>query len=319
MKKRYLLLALLSASIAVPVGLGVSATYIANAPAVAVGIGAKLLCSSRYVSGYSEAQARADVESYSPALKALRVEFDDDQRSVTATFLGVKTGSASYRDGLGCAMDFPTVAAREGIVVPTIEPVEAPWPAGNQEPALNAVLQAQLETMLAADNAQGFNTRALLMVKNGRLVAEAYGQGVGVTSPVLGWSMAKSVTAMLLGRLEAQGRLSAQKPLFPTWGEDSRAQIELEHLLTMSSGLKFIETYQPGDDATAMLFVEPSAADYAVRAPLQHRPGEYFSYSSGTTNLLAKLFQQQVGGGLQGNLEYLYRELYQPLGMQHSL
>jgi CubicO group peptidase (beta-lactamase class C family) len=87
----------------------------------------------------------------------------------------------------------------------------------------------------------------------------------------------------------------------------------------MSSGLKFIETYQPGDDATAMLFVEPSAADYAARAPLQHRPGEHFSYSSGTTNLLAKLFQQQVDGGLQGNLEYLYRELYQPLGMQHSL
>jgi len=271
------------------------------------------------VSDYSEAQALADVQSYSPALQALSVEFDETARSVSATFLGTKTRTASYRDGLGCALDFPALEAREGVVVPSLPRLDAPWPAGNQVPSRNLPLQRQLETMLEADNTQGLNTRALLIVKNGQLVAEAYGQGVHVNSRVLGWSMSKSLTAMLLGQLQWQGHPTPQAPLFPLWAQGPRAQIQLEQLLTMTSGLAFSETYEPGDDATAMLFVEPSAADYAAQTLLKHKPGRYFSYSSGTTNLLARLFQQQVGGGLQGSLNHLYREFYRPMGMRHSL
>jgi len=321
-KKRYLVpLVLLSVSVATSLGLGISPHYVASTPSVAAGIGAKLLCSAKYVSGYSEAQALADVESYSPALQALSVEFDDARRSVSANFLGIKTISASYREGLGCALDFPELNVRDGVVVPALPQVDAPWPAGHQAPALSASLQRQLEGMLAADNAQGLNTRALLIVKNGELVAEAYGQGVDADSRVLGWSMAKSLTAMLLGQLEWQGRLAAQAPLFPQWAKDQdpRAQIQLEQLLTMTSGLGFSEVYEPGGDATAMLFVEPSAADYAAQSSLSQKPGSYFSYSSGTTNLLARLLQQQVGGGLQGSLDHLYSEFYQPLGMQRAL
>jgi len=320
-KKRYLFLfGLVPVLLTASLGLGITPRYIASAPAVSVGIGAKLLCSARYVSGYSEAQAFDDVVSYSPVLKALDVSFDDDHKVVTASVFGLKNMSASYRKGLGCALDFDGLNDREGVLIPELLPVDAAWPAGIHAPAINDELQARLENMVVSDNAQGFNTRALLVVKDGQLVAEAYGQGVTSKSQVLGWSMGKSLTAMLLGVLESEGRLpEAEQPLFASWASDERAALRLEDLLTMSSGLNFSEVYQPGGDATAMLFVEPNAAAYAEQSLLLNKPGEHFSYSSGTTNLLASLYQRQTGSDLSDNLAHLYGKFYRPLGMENPL
>lgn len=321
MKKRYLLpLVLLSVSVVTSLSLGITPRYITAAPAVSVGIGAKLLCSAKYVSGYSEAQAFADVVSYSPVLKALDVSFDDERKAVTASVFGLKSMSASYREGLGCALDFEGLNDRDGVVIPDLPVVDAAWPAGVNAPAINGQLQARLETMLASDNAAGLNTRALLVVKDGQLVAEAYGQGVTSQSQVLGWSMGKSLTSILLGLLENQGRLpAAEQPLFESWGQDARASLRLADLLTMTSGLDFSEVYQPGGDATAMLFVEPNASAYAEKSPLAHKPTERFSYSSGTTNLLSSLYQRQTGNDLSANLAHLYDHFYRPLGMESPL
>jgi CubicO group peptidase (beta-lactamase class C family) len=74
----------------------------------------------------------------------------------------------------------------------------------------------------------------------------------------------------------------------------------------------------PGSDATRMLFNSHSAASVAMEKPLEHPPGRYFSYSSGTTNLLAALLVERLGG-TQAAVDYLYGEFLQPLAMANTV
>ena len=92
-----------------------------------------------------------------------------------------------------------------------------------------------------------------------------------------------------------------------------------ENLLQMSSGLEFDETYAPGSDSTRMLFTEPSASDVALESSLQFAPGTHHSYSSGTTNIISRWLFQRVGDSAQSMFGFIHRELYQPLGMRHTV
>ena len=103
------------------------------------------------------------------------------------------------------------------------------------------------------------------MVKGGKVLGEAYAQGADASTPLLGWSMAKSLTSVMLASLEYRGLLDLAAPTsLGEWASDERAQIRVTDLLTMTDGLAFSEEYNPGDDATAMVFDSPSAADYVL-------------------------------------------------------
>jgi len=93
-------------------------------------------------------------------------------------------------------------------------------------------------------------------------------------SRLLGWSMAKSLNAIMLGNLEMRGFLNLSEDRgFPQWSAESRSAITSTELLTMTDGLDFSEDYNPGDDATAMLFTSPSSSDYVLARPLAANPG----------------------------------------------
>ena len=290
--------------------LGLSVAYILDAPAVATGIGSKLACSGKYISDYNENRIFDDIIEYSPVLQNLDLQYDDRQRQVTGTLFGLGKTTASYWPGLGCAIEYPGHTARDNIQAPENLPTHLAWPAGNRVDSIDDDAQRVLEKIVERDNRIGLDTRALLVVKDGRIVAETYAQGVGPDSMLLGWSMAKSLTGILIGHLVYTGRLALDaKGLFEPWTEDERKNIALTDMLTMTDGLDFSEVYEPGGDATAMLFMEPSAADYAMAKPLKHPPGQYFNYSSGTANMLARLFQQHTGGDLQSSLDYLVEHI----------
>ncbi len=307
------LLAIVAASIA-----GVSPSYMVNSPAMLTGMGAKLACSGHYVSGLSEEQAFVDLQSYSPALKMLNIQYDHQQKSVSASLLGVKTTRAQFREGLGCSLVIGDSERLDQVVVPEVVLAEGDWPLGSGNSAIESRLQTQLDSVLSKDNALGLNTRALLVVKDGQLVAESYASGFDATSKLLGWSMAKSVTAMLVGHLEMKKLLDVHKqPVFPEWGDDQRRDIRFDDLLHMSSGLDFPETYEPGMGVTDMLFTAASAAELPLAAPLIHTPGEVFEYSSGTTNLFSKLIFERTGNSPQSQMEFLHKALRQPLALQN--
>ncbi|MEX0964272.1 MAG: serine hydrolase [Pseudohongiellaceae bacterium] len=298
---------------------GYPPSYLISAPSVATGIGSKLLCSARYVSGFSEQQSLDDLVQYSGILQELTVEYDEAQKTVTTSLFGLSEKTANYLPNIGCAIDYSGFPQRASIVTEAPATSDAMWPAGNSVLAADPALQGLLERLLKLDNEAGLNTRALLIAHRGSVVAEAYGQGAHATTPLLGWSMAKSLTAIMLANLEYRGLLSlADAPDFEPWQEDARSQIRITDLLTMTDGLAFSEEYNPGDDATAMLFTEPSASDFVMKKERVHEPGRRFNYSSGTANLLARVYLDTVGDH-QKNYDDYVAHIYRPLGFQNAV
>jgi CubicO group peptidase (beta-lactamase class C family) len=211
---------------------------------VSAGIGAKLLCSAEYVIGNNRAQAFEDMSQYSPILEKLDVTYDEQQRSVTASLYGLAETTATYLPGLGCAIDYDGHTARQGLVTRTLPISEAPWPAGDTVTTIKPDLQALIDDIVAQDNQEGLNTRALVVVHGGQIVAEHYAQGTTERTQLLGWSMAKSMTSIMLGNLELRGLIDlTATPGFSEWSGDSRADIRIDQLLTMTDGLDFSEEY----------------------------------------------------------------------------
>ncbi|MEQ8954446.1 MAG: serine hydrolase [Gammaproteobacteria bacterium] len=298
---------------------GVTPSYIVAAPGVASGIGSKLLCSARYVSGFDERQAFDDLVQYSPILEQLTIAYDESRRSVSTSIFGLSEQTARFIPGLGCAVDYPSHSARDELAVAPLRPSAAPWPAGDNVGPARPDIEALLQDFVRQDNELGLNTRALLVVHNGAIVGEAYGQGANTNTPLLGWSMAKSLNSVMLGNLVYRGLLQLDEAaLFPQWQDHARAAIRVADLLTMTDGLHFSEQYNPGDDATAMLFTVPSSSDYVMQMPSAYPPGTWFNYSSGTANLLSRLYTERLGG-IQPAYDNYATTIREVLGFQHAV
>lgn len=277
---------------------------------LAGGMAAKLGCSARYITGLSPAQVKADLASYSGLLELVSITNDDTNTQVSARLPPGRSHSATFREGLGCSLDIGNTDALDRLALPA---------AVARRQTNLGLANPLLASQLNQDNAAGLQTRALLIMSNGQTVGEAYAPGFDESSQHLGWSMGKSLISLLFGRLEMKTGLSvAETALFPAW-DDERRDISIEHLLHMSSGLGFNETYLPGSDATRMLFNAYSASAVALEKPSAHPPGTRFAYSSGTTNLLSRLLFERVGGTPAGAYEFLHKELLAPLGLAHTI
>lgn len=144
-------------------------------------------------------------------------------------------------------------------------------------------------------------TRALIVMHRGEIVAERYAPGFGPDTKLLAWSVAKSVTALLVGLMVADGRLALDSPVpVPAWSQpgDPRGRITLRQLLSMTSGLDHVEEDEvmAKADTIRMLFTD-GARDmgaYAEAQPLAHRPGSTFGYSTGSTMILSDLMARML-------------------------
>ena len=172
-------------------------------------------------------------------------------------------------------------------------------------------------------------TYAVLVVHQGRLIAERYanalpswvGDDIAVdrTTPLLSWSMAKSMLHAVVGILVGDGRLRLDEAgLVPEWRDDERAAITLPDLLAMRDGLAWNEDYVDagGSQVIDMLFGEGNAdvGAFARSRSLAVAPDTRFNYSSGTTNVISGIVADVVGrGGAYG--EFLRSRLFAPIGM----
>jgi CubicO group peptidase (beta-lactamase class C family) len=178
----------------------------------------------------------------------------------------------------------------------------------SQDPELAAALDDPKLT--------GPDMRAVVVVQNGRIVGERFGEGFSADTPLLGWSMTKSVNAMVIGTLVKAGKLSLdQTKLLPEW-TDSRAEVKLADLMAMSSGLEFNEDYGDVTDVTRMLYLEPDMAGFAAAKPQPGKPGEAFNYSSGTSLILSRIWQNAAGAEA---LSYPKQALFDPIGMTSAI
>ncbi len=299
--------------------------FAVNAPAVGAGYAAELMCGGVFVMGREPAQVLSDdILPVNPLLKYASVEVDRAKDTVTASLFHLARSTALYRPGLGC-----TLAGKEGVAAlekqaEGIVPMEmrdraAPWPAGDQvqtqeSPALSRALDDAF--------ADGTGGRALLVVQDGRLVAERYAPGFSKDTRFLGWSMAKSVTSALVGTLAAGGKADLDAPApVPDWKDatDGRQTITLRQLLTMTSGLHFTETYLPGDDSTAMLYRADDMGSYAATRALDHKPGAEWRYSSGSSDIISRQIFTAAGGTAAGAYNYMRTHLFEAAGMTSAI
>ncbi|MCZ6830566.1 MAG: serine hydrolase, partial [Gammaproteobacteria bacterium] len=206
--------------------MGVSPQHLPAAVEVATGMAAKLACSGRYISGLSEQQVFEDVASYSPANRLLEIGYDTVRKTSTASMFGFGYRSARFRERLGCTLDIGDTSALDAVRALHIPASDEAWPAGSRVDSIVPGLQRSLDQLLGADNRAGLETRALLVVGGGAILAESYATGFDAATPLLGWSMGKSLTSIMLGQLEYQGEIDVKsRQLFPEWSGDERADI----------------------------------------------------------------------------------------------
>jgi CubicO group peptidase (beta-lactamase class C family) len=178
------------------------------------------------------------------------------------------------------------------------------------------------EAFAEPDPAHPRRTRALVVVHEGRIVAERYAKGFDAKMPLIGWSMSKTATNALIGLRVKDGKLAlANRGLLPEWrnADDPRRDITLDQLMRMTSGLSFDEDYDDElSDVAQMLFVEGDAADFAADKPLQFAPGSHWAYSSGTTNILSRVLRESFEDAGE-YLRFPHERLFKPLGMRSAV
>ncbi|WFU16799.1 serine hydrolase [Bradyrhizobium sp. CB3481] len=330
MTRRNLIL-ILAASTALS-GLALTAARARDVPKVATGFVANVLCTETFVSGLDAARVFAETTSAMPGAGliswALDYRVDRARRDVTVTLLGLGRSHAVYRgEGLGCYLDHGSAAIDIVLPLPEARPALLPEIAG---PSIvlpqTAKLTAALDRAFAEpDKSTPRNTRAIVVLKDGRIIAERYAEGIGIDTPLLGFSATKSVISALAGILVHKGTLKLHEPVpIVAWrgAGDARGAITLDHLLRHTAGLALGSSLQASlasalEPVNGMKFMEPDMATYAESMPLASAPGETWNYHDGNTVILAHLIRQAAGGRAADMMRFARQELFEPLGMRH--
>lgn len=220
----------------------------------------------------------------------------------------------------------------EGLVPLPTQPEEIAWPtqAWPEAKPGDGYVKSELDALVArafeADAPTALQgVRAVLVVHRGGVAAEHYDTGFGAGTKLVSWSVGKSFTHALAGIMVRDGKIALDTPLpVPEWQEsadDPRQAITLDDALHMSSGLEFSEDYEDmlTSDVITMLFGDGNAdmGHYASARPPLHEPGEHWSYSSGTTNMISRVLRDLSGGTEEGYRRFMDEELFKPIGIRN--
>ncbi len=296
--------------------LGVGVYFLNGALPIGTGYSAKYICSQVFLADRNPRLVfEQDVKPTHLLFRPVTTKVDYEKKTVTAKAFGFwKPMTAVYREGFGCTLAVDTsrdelLDQAKDIVPVKFQRSEESWPMGTGVDLENLPESVDREKIKKAvaiafeepgpDTKR--NTQAIVVVLGNQIIAEHYAQGFTKETPLLGWSMAKSVTNILTGILVKDNLLDihAQAPVddWKTPG-DPRNEITLDMMLRMSTGLEFEEVYGPFKDATNMLYASRSMADFAAAKPLKYAPDTHWSYASGTTNMIARIVKDKVGGSL---------------------
>jgi len=300
-------------------------SYLSSVLSAGSGFSAKNICSGYFLSGMPGQQIIDEILApTAPVLSNISYEIDKRNRWVDTRFFGLSQRRAVFTEGTGCTL---LRAGREQLqrkleVAGFSQPDAAlPWPQGSAPAPVSSKLEPVLEQAFAEPDPLNLrHTKAVVVIHKGRMVAEKYAPEVDGNTPLPGWSIAKSVTNLLIGRLMNDGKLSlTQTAPVAAWYEeisDPRGHITIDQLLRMSSGLEFDETYGLQSDVAHMLSVEADAAGFAASKPLVAEPDTLWAYSSGTSNILSGVIRLTVGGYMQDYYDFIQTQLLLPLGIR---
>ncbi|HEV2746229.1 MAG TPA: serine hydrolase [Allosphingosinicella sp.] len=306
------------------------------ARALAAGYKASFLCSDLFNAGQSEALVERDElqRTYAelvPIMRGLKAEIDRRARIVSVAFdPALPPRIAAWRPHLGCAQ-LPIGAPVAGIAALPALGVERavdrsdrlPWPNGDRNAAGRPVGDAKAlkRTVAGAFDrrsyGQGSETTAVLVVQDGRIVAERYREDFTPHTSQRTWSVAKSIAGTLIGVAVQQGRMevAAAAPI-PEWQGvgDPRAAITTDHLLRMASGL---HSDHEGNRTDALYFGGTAVTEQATGWPLEAAPGTRFRYANNDTLLAVRALRASLGE--DEYMSYPFTDLLWKIGMTRTV
>ncbi len=332
MTRRSILILTTATATALSIGAVLAAAGSSDAPRIATGFVAHVLCSETFIAGRDPDQVLSETAQAMPGVGliswGLGVAVDRTRRQVTTTLFGGEPSRAAYRDSLGCTMVHDDRAMDAGLppaepaTPPLLPEIAGPAEVGTTDPRLRHALE---RAFAEPDTPPFRHTKAVVVVKNGRLIAERYAEGYGVDTPIHGWSATKSVINALIGILVRQGKLEIYQPApVALWQnpDDPRHAITIDHLMRHTSGLAMGSSLNASlksvlDPVNRMKFRERDMAGFAESATLETTPGEAWNYHDGNTMILSRIVRDAAGGHAADVLRLAQRELFGPLGMHN--
>ena len=198
---------------------------------------------------------------------------------------------ASYRPGKGCLLAPIGLKVMTGDVVVADPPTVASRPrvaATQRQAALDPVLRMAL----GSDYGEGSRTTALLVLRDGEPISEAYQSGFDPATPQRTWSVAKSIAATLVGAAVHKQQIDVNAPgVHDAWLVDARNAITIDHLLRMASG-RYSDT--PGNRTDPLYWGGSTVEESAAIWPLIHQPGTVFRYANNDTLMAVKAVSDMI-------------------------
>jgi CubicO group peptidase (beta-lactamase class C family) len=306
--------------------------FILNFGPIISGFGAKGVCSCVFV-GDRTAQSAIDNELSAFPLSLGSFEVNMKDSSATGSVFGLAVSKAIFRKGVGCTLvrELSEEEIRENLSEVNVNPLKLPdtvyWPLGTKmmDTTISNLDMEKLQQVLTQsfDNTHPeipANTRSVLVIYDGQLIMEQYAEGFDKNSAQLGWSMAKSVTNGLFGIMQHKGMIDIMEPApVSQWADenDPRHQITTDALLRMSSGLHWEEVYSNVSTATNMLYKYAEMGNFAASQEKEFEMNEKWYYSSGTSNILAKILRDKVGETDYNH--FAQKELFSKIGVTSAV
>lgn len=169
------------------------------------------------------------------------------------------------------------------------------------------------------------NVSGLLVLKDGKILAERYGLGRKPQDRWTSFSVAKSLTSTLVGAAIADGKIAGTDALVTNYIPELKGSgydgVTVRQLLMMSSGVRWNEDYtDPNSDVAraGSAITEPGVnplVSYMRKLPRANEPGTKFTYNTGETDLVGVLVSKAVGKSLS---EYASEKIWKPYGMERD-
>ncbi|MHC5310927.1 serine hydrolase domain-containing protein [Myroides sp. LJL116] len=177
-----------------------------------------------------------------------------------------------------------------------------------------------LDTYMEDNSVQG-----VIVIKDNQIRLEKYGKESNQKTRWTSFSVAKSVSSMLVGAALQDGSIeSLEDPLkkyIHEFNGHDYGEVTVGQLLTMTSGIDWNEDYEDPDSDVAQMYKadcqgsESHILTYMKPLKFAHKPGTHWNYSTGETDLVGILVQKATGQSLS---EYISQKIWKPYGMEYS-
>ncbi len=294
-----------------------------------------MLCSGMFNAGRTQAQVEA-VE-----LKGIYPQYDAIVPTLAAwVYPATRTVSVAFDDklpprravwqaGFGCtnmpigSVAPPIASAYLGDADEALPTDAAPWPMGDADALASGtppptLVDAVGKAFDRATYGKDSETVGVLVIKDGRILAERYADGFGPHISNRTWSAGKSIAGTLAGIAVGQGLVQVDRPAnIPEWGEagaDPRRAITLDHLLRMASGL---HSDTAGNRTDAIYFGGTSVTGQATGWPIEALPGTRFRYANNDTLLAMRAIRAALSDDRRYEA-FPRTQLFDRIGMTRS-